>query len=295
MNLPNIIGITGRAGAGKDTLADFYVEKYGYVKLSFATPLKEALTKRFGLKEDDWSREFKDRQSPMFGWGKDANNLSLRSWAQWLGTDFARKLFGENCWIDILVTRMLEYPEDTKFVISDVRFDAEAVYINDAGGLLICVKRREADVELPLHTSEAGIDTELLNYTLYNNSTIEAFKEAGARIIDYIQQRAGFSWRDYVDFINSTWHTIQPDEFGHAKDGLVSEVGEVAGLFQRAHRGDGPLDHRKLEKELGDVIYYWTKLCELYGLNPEDVIALNRAKISDRQKRGVLRGAGDDR
>ena len=35
-----IIGITGRARSGKDTLAEFLVSDHGFVKLSFAAPIR---------------------------------------------------------------------------------------------------------------------------------------------------------------------------------------------------------------------------------------------------------------
>lgn len=39
-----IIGITGVAGSGKDTAADYLVSKYGFTKVSFAAILKNMLS-----------------------------------------------------------------------------------------------------------------------------------------------------------------------------------------------------------------------------------------------------------
>ena len=38
-----VIGIAGWARSGKDTIADYLVEKQGYTKISFSTPMKEAM------------------------------------------------------------------------------------------------------------------------------------------------------------------------------------------------------------------------------------------------------------
>ncbi len=42
-----LIGITGRAGAGKDTVADYLVENYDFVKRGFADPLYEEVSAAF--------------------------------------------------------------------------------------------------------------------------------------------------------------------------------------------------------------------------------------------------------
>lgn len=36
-----LIGLTGKKRSGKDTTADYLVEKYGFSKMSFSTPLKD--------------------------------------------------------------------------------------------------------------------------------------------------------------------------------------------------------------------------------------------------------------
>ena len=47
-----IIGICGRAGAGKDTLADLLVQHYKFVKVSFADPLKRICAEVFDFTYD---------------------------------------------------------------------------------------------------------------------------------------------------------------------------------------------------------------------------------------------------
>jgi len=46
----NKILINGRSLAGKDTIADYLVEKYGFTKISFATPIYELAERFFGMK-----------------------------------------------------------------------------------------------------------------------------------------------------------------------------------------------------------------------------------------------------
>ena len=50
-----IIGICGLIGSGKDTIADYLVEKHNFTKMSFADKLKDAVSQMF-----EWDRELLD-------------------------------------------------------------------------------------------------------------------------------------------------------------------------------------------------------------------------------------------
>ncbi len=47
-----IIGITGQAGSGKDTVADHLVQRHGYVKIALADPIKRLGREVFGFTDD---------------------------------------------------------------------------------------------------------------------------------------------------------------------------------------------------------------------------------------------------
>ncbi len=90
--------LIGRAGSGKDTVADFMVEHYGFVKLSFAAKLKEIAAEMF----------------PVL-WMVDKRRM-----LQNLGMAFRE--IEENCWVDYLVRQVHKYP---KIVITDCRYGNE--------------------------------------------------------------------------------------------------------------------------------------------------------------------------
>ena len=76
--------------------------------------------------------------------------------------------------------------------------------------------------------------------------------------------------------------------------GLAGESGEVCEKIKKFIR-DGNDDMELLKKELGDVIFYWARICRHFGMVPSDVIATNIKKLDDRRARGVRRGSGGTR
>lgn len=81
--------------------------------------------------------------------------------------------------------------------------------------------------------------------------------------------------------------------------GLTNEAGEVAGKIKKVFRDKGgQLDEatlRALESELGDVLWYLAQMATELGLTLDDIAAHNLEKLADRQRRGVIRGDGDQR
>ena len=79
--------------------------------------------------------------------------------------------------------------------------------------------------------------------------------------------------------------------------GLCSEAGEVAGKYKKHVRDLTPRDlfHTDLKKELGDVLWYVSQLCNLCGLTLDQVMIYNRDKLTDRKNRDVISGSGDAR
>lgn len=87
---------------------------------------------------------------------------------------------------------------------------------------------------------------------------------------------------------------VKPTE-SHITNGLFAEAGEVAGVYQKYHRGDYDEAEliRRLKKELGGLMWYISELCNYEGLNLSEILTMNRDELIDRQNRGVLQGDGD--
>lgn len=78
---------------------------------------------------------------------------------------------------------------------------------------------------------------------------------------------------------------------------LASEAGEVAGVRAKYLR-DGFTDEemiRRINKELGDVLWYVATICTELNLTMNQVAHANINKLQDRKERGTIGGFGDNR
>lgn len=165
-----VVGITGKAGAGKDTVADYLVREHGFQKLSFATILKKMLDVA-GMPEPA-NRDDKEKVIPGF-------TFTWREAAQRLGTEWGRGL-DPNIWVDI-IEKYISMTEEKRgqrprFVLADARFENEAVLIRRRG-VLLHIYGREADLGANAgHASEAGIAFAEGDERIDNSDTFEVTK-----------------------------------------------------------------------------------------------------------------------
>jgi NTP pyrophosphatase (non-canonical NTP hydrolase) len=89
------------------------------------------------------------------------------------------------------------------------------------------------------------------------------------------------------------------NHFDYYALGLVNEAGEVAGKIKKIHRdyaGEITNEYRKeLAKEMGDVLWYLSALCEKFDLTLENIAQMNIDKLYSRKERGQIKGSGDNR
>src|SRR3990167_591722 len=76
--------------------------------------------------------------------------------------------------------------------------------------------------------------------------------------------------------------------------GLAGEAGETVDKVKKWHR-DGTIDKHSVALELGDTLYYLTRLANTFGFTLEQIQVMNVEKLLSRKQRGVLTGSGDNR
>lgn len=188
-----IIGISGKARAGKDsvtaTLIECFKEKHGLDarRYALADPLKKfvneegafKLAMKYGIEWDN-SPDLTDPLCPP-PYGKQSRVL------QFVGE--ARRSADPFYWVKRLAAS-IEADKPQIAVVSDVRYCTELFFILNKGGIAVRV-RRPGFVDLsrdPNHPSETELDGygHLFAYDLVNDGTLEQLKADAADLCDLI-------------------------------------------------------------------------------------------------------------
>lgn len=175
-----IIGLSGYARSGKDTVADYLVEQHGFKKIAFAKLLKDSIYTLNPIVSSvphsyDTVIRYQDVVDRI-GLDKAKEQYpEVRRLLQIFGTEVGRELLGQNIWVDTAMN-LVKNSEDN-WVFTDVRFSNEFEAIKSAGGN---VWRVERDSVKPVnaHVSETALDDYLFDYTFYNNQTIKDLQES---------------------------------------------------------------------------------------------------------------------
>lgn len=167
-----IIGLTGPAGSGKDTVRQILEKDHlGCTGLAFADPMRAMLAPLLDLcgVGNEWMTQRELKELPIPGLGQ-----SYRVLAQRLGTEWGRSI-NPDFWVKVAAASMAEVMNikgpDTVFVISDVRFDNEAQWVKDHGGVIWHIHRPAAQA-VAAHQSENGIRHELVDLNILNNNSL---------------------------------------------------------------------------------------------------------------------------
>lgn len=167
-----LIGLNGRAGAGKDTV---------YERLEWLLG-KDATVER---------RAFADKVYELAAAGMDTtvewlrlmkHRDEVRQYLQNIGHG-ARLVFGESFWVD-----QVDLSHERRVVvITDVRYANEAQAISDAGGTVVRVIGPQAveSTEDP-HESEAPIPHALVDGAIYNDVRGHGFGRLDAQVLGLV-------------------------------------------------------------------------------------------------------------
>jgi hypothetical protein len=177
--MSSVIGITGRKYSGKDTVGQIVVDDYGYTRIAFADPLKETCRLLFGFSNEQLHGSLKEVVDDYWG-------TTPRSVLQFVGTDLFRNQLekvmpdvGEHLWVAITKKKMHDLwsiDPETKFVITDVRFNNEVAMVKLLNGVVWKVNRPISN-DSDYHLSEQGIDQLVVDHVIDNTGSMEELEE----------------------------------------------------------------------------------------------------------------------
>lgn len=167
-----LIGLTGRMGCGKSTVATHLMQEHGFTEYSFAQPLKEMVCMLLGLTESELEQK-KRSDLPILPGRGEANFPTMRRVLQTLGTEWGRQNIHPELWLAIAEQRlhaMAEWQHLERIVISDVRFENEAAFIRSRGGVIVHI-HRPLHMPASKHASERALWVDDADILITNDGT----------------------------------------------------------------------------------------------------------------------------
>ena len=75
------------------------------------------------------------------------------------------------------------------------------------------------------------------------------------------------------------------DQEFHALHGMVGEIGELHGIYQKRYQGHKDTEEH-YKKELGDLLWFIAEYCTAWGWHLDDIMRLNIDKLIARYPDG---------
>lgn len=184
---PILIGIVGNKKVGKDTFADYIIEKVHpssnntFEKQTFAKPIKDVLKVMLNFSDAQlYDQDYKEKIDEK--WGATPRNC-MQSLGDLLEEDFPKRFpaimkatNNQRIVVTILKQFLLSklLKDKTNIIISDVRRSDEAAMIKDLGGILIKIERPGFSNlgDAKTHISEREISKIKADFVIENNGTI---------------------------------------------------------------------------------------------------------------------------
>ncbi len=162
--MTKIIALSGRKGAGKNTVAGFIADFFPYhvAQYSFADWLKKFCIDVLGLEYSQCYGSDDEKETPTkYNWANTPDVfhkgfMTGREVMQIFGTDCVRSWFG-NVWAEATLRR-IKKDKPNLAIIADNRFPSEVeIVLNDPNGHIIRLTRSPFGTE-DMHSSEASLD-----------------------------------------------------------------------------------------------------------------------------------------
>lgn len=160
----NIIGICGKGGSGKDSIANYLIQKYEYARVAAADAMKVDLCKYLDmdLTTLELYKNINLRLIDLDGYNTEVGTFSIRRFLQLYGMDMRYRI-KDTYWLERSIkikTDELQNTGQSKIVVSDVRFKIEYDWIKEQNGIMVYVEGRTGlTKDESEHISEQFVNT----------------------------------------------------------------------------------------------------------------------------------------
>lgn len=137
--------------------------------------------------------------------------------------------------------------------------------------------RKNMTKKIDLHRYSEFVE----NITSNASNNLDAFIESTTRI----------------DAVHHNGHKINAPLLLTSAMGMSGEAGEFSEISKKLFFHGKELTaevHTHMQKELGDIIFYWTNACRAIGVDPDAMIQLNMDKLTARYPGGAFSSAQSD-
>lgn len=181
-----LIGLAGAARSGKSTVAQHLASQHGLLHYALAQPLKQMLAQGFNLTEAQLDGAQKEEALAWLG-------KSPRELLQTLGTEWGRGMVHDDLWLLLAeqnLSNLANYmPGAAGFVISDLRFENEATWLRQRGGVVVHIQRPNAEA-VRAHSSEAGIAIHDHDLVIHNDGDLTDLRAWAEDVLRTVAFRA---------------------------------------------------------------------------------------------------------
>jgi len=196
----NIIGMCGKGGSGKDTVADYLVKHYNYHRVAAADAMKDDLCNYLDM-DLETLEEFKNvelvltdvRNKPNVPTYREVGTFSIRRFLQLYGMDMRYRI-SDTYWLETSIDNKIAELElqygatDNNIVVSDVRFEIEFDFIKKHGGQVYYIDGRTGLTQAESkHISEQFVNTtakDKCDMVIDNSGDIESLYKQVEEIIN---------------------------------------------------------------------------------------------------------------